>query len=441
MRSAAQTAAPPPSRVASAAGDAAESPTRQQRTSRERLYRYPDRGVLAGVGAGIAEHLGLDVQIVRFVMALLLAVGGIGVIVYVLAWALIPAAPQSRGVARSRGARGEAVLIGLVALAVLVGLRHAGLLLGDSLIWPLVLGTCGLALVWRPTVAFDSRQVEGGRFSPRTLLRRPRSVDLPRLVIGGLLVAFAAAWLLHATGVMSNLGRSAGAVAIVATLLGLLFAPWFVRLGRSLAAERAARIREQERAELAAHLHDSVLQTLALIQNRAEHPSEVATLARRQERELRRWLFERTPVPESDSVKAALERSAAEVEELHGVPVELVVVGDCALDDRLDALVQATREAMTNASKFAAVDHVAVYAEIGPERVAVFVRDRGTGFDPAVIPPDRRGVRDSIVGRIERHGGRATIRSEPGAGTEVELAIERSRATRGAVAMSPVDAP
>jgi signal transduction histidine kinase len=442
MASAGHTAGqPPPHAAPVASGGAARPSPPDQGTSRDRLFRYPDRGLLGGVGAGISEHLGVDVLIVRFVMALLLAVGGIGVLVYVLAWALIPVAPESVGVGRPRGAWREAVPIVLVVAAILVGLRHLGLLLGDSVIWPLVVGTCGLALVWRPTVAFDASRLQAGRFSPRRLLHRPRYVDAPRLLIGGLLVAFAAAWLLHAFGVMGNLGRSVGAVAIVATMLGLLVGPWFVRLGRSLASERAARIREQERAELAAHLHDSVLQTLALIQNRAEHPREVASLARRQERELRRWLFERPGVEASDSFKGLLERTAAEVEALHGVPIELVVVGDAGLDDRLDALVQATREAVTNASKFAGAERVAVYAEVGSERVVVFVRDRGAGFDPAAIPSDRRGVRDSIVGRIERHGGRASIHSEPGAGTEIELAIERSRGARGQVAMSPVQSP
>ncbi len=442
MASAQQSAVhgPPGEPPPAAPGPPPSSPA-QERAEHERLRRYPDRGLLGGVGAGVAEHLGVDVRVVRVVMALMLAAGGLGVAIYALAWALIPLAPESEGVGRPPGAWREAVLIVIVVAAALFGLRRAGLLIGDSFLWPVVLGTCGLALVWRPTVAFTGQRSARGGLSPRRFLRRPGHVDLPRLVIGVLLVAFASASLLHAAGVLGNLGKALGAVAIVATMIGLLLGPWFVRLGRSLAAERAARIREQERAELAAHLHDSVLQTLALIQKRAADPREVAGLARRQERELRRWLFERPGADRTDSVRALLERVVAEVEELHGVPVEAVVVGDAPLDARLEALVQAAREALTNAAKFAGAERVDLYAEVDSARVEVFVRDRGVGFDPDAIPPDRRGVRDSILGRMERHGGHASIRSEPGGGTEVELVVERGRGDRAQVAMSPVGSP
>jgi signal transduction histidine kinase len=401
------------------------------------LRRHPDRGLLGGVGAGLASHLGLDVRFVRFMMAAMIVAGGVGVVIYALAWALIPVAPESEGAGRPRGVWREAVLIVLVVAAALFGLRRAGLLIGDSFVWPLLLGTCGLALVWRPMLAFTG-QLGRRSLSPREFLRRPGQVDLPRLVIGVLLVAFASASLLHALGVLGNLGKALGAVAIVATMLGLLLGPWFVRLGRSLASERAARIREQERAEVAAHLHDSVLQTLALIQKRSGDPREVAGLARRQERELRRWLFERPGADANESFKVMLERAVAEVEELHSVPVEAVLVGDAPLDERLEALVQAAREALTNAAKFAGSERVDLYAEVDATRVEVFVRDRGVGFDPAAVPPDRRGVRDSILGRMERYGGHASIRSESGQGTEVELAVERSRGERGPVSMSPV---
>jgi signal transduction histidine kinase len=401
------------------------------------VRRYPDRGLLGGVGAGLAQHLGLDVRFVRFLMAAALVAGGVGVLFYLLAWVLIPVAPESEGVARRRGAWREALLIVLVVAGILFALRRAGLLIGDSLVWPLVLGTLGLALVWRPTIKLTGN-VSGRRGrSPRELLRGPEQLNR-RLVIGVLLVAFASASLLHALGVLGNLGKALGAVAIVATMLGALLAPWVVRLASSLSFERAARIREQERAEVAAHLHDSVLQTLALIQKRSGDPREVAGLARRQERELRRWLFERPGADATESFRTALERGVAEVEELHGVPVEAVLVGDAPLDARLEALVQAAREAMTNAAKFAGSERVDLYAEVEPDRVQVFVRDRGVGFDPEAVPPDRRGVRDSIVGRMKRHDGQASIRSESGQGTEVELSIERGRGERAQFAMSPV---
>jgi len=217
----------------------------------------------------------------------------------------------------------------------------------------------------------------------------------------------------------------AHAIVIVVAFM-VVAGPWFLRLARSLSFERAARIREQERADVAAHLHDSVLQTLALIQTRSSDGAAVATLARRQERALRRWLFERPDAHsgEGDTIGTALELAAGEVEELHGVPIEAVIVGDGRLDMRAEALVQATREAMTNAAKFARCERIDLYAEIEATRIVAFVRDRGVGFDADAVPSDRRGLRDSILGRMRRHGGRATVHSAPGEGTEIELLIE-----------------
>jgi signal transduction histidine kinase len=212
-------------------------------------------------------------------------------------------------------------------------------------------------------------------------------------------------------------------VAIVVAL-ALILTPLWWRLVKSLGEERSARIRTQERAELAAHLHDSVLQTLALVQRRADDPRAVAALARRQERELRAWLSGTADRSRRDSVAAALEAVAAEVEEAHGVAIDVVAVGDARLDARGTAVVAAAREALVNAAKFAADEPIAVYAEADDRRIHVFVRDRGPGFDVTAVPPDRRGVRESIVGRLERHGGRATVTSAPGSGTEVELLVE-----------------
>jgi signal transduction histidine kinase len=199
-----------------------------------------------------------------------------------------------------------------------------------------------------------------------------------------------------------------------------------VRLLRSLTEERSERIRSQERAEVAAHLHDSVLQTLALVQ-RSDDPQQVAALARRQERELRAWLAGRPAPGQAARLAPALEAAAVDVEEHHGVPVEVVVVGDRELDPATEAVVAAAREAMTNAAKFGDGSTVDVYAESSPEALRVFVRDRGPGFDPTAVPEDRRGVRESIVGRMERHGGRALITSDPATGTEVELVLEGER--------------
>ncbi len=379
--------------------------------------------MIGGVCAGIAEHFRVDVIGVRLLMAMFVAVGGIGIALYALGWALIPISTDSKHLSRRRGAWLEAIVIVVAVGAMFIALRSTGLRFGDAIVWPLVLGICGMALVWRPIVSAGGGYEE--RLSLRGGLRRLRRIDAPRLILGSLLVVFAAAGLLHTVGVQHSIGKAVGAVAIVTTILALLLGPWLVRMGRNLASERAARIREQERAEVAAHLHDSVLQTLALIQKRAGDPREVAGLARRQERELRHWLQERPTCSEQDSVAVALERAAAEVEELHKVPIEVVTVGDGPLDIRLEAMVQAAREAMTNAAKFASSERVDLYAEVAGERVEVFVRDRGVGFDPDAIPDDRRGVRDSIIGRMERHHGSAAVHSRPGEGTEVELVMER----------------
>jgi signal transduction histidine kinase len=178
---------------------------------------------------------------------------------------------------------------------------------------------------------------------------------------------------------------------------------------------------------MAAHLHDSVLQTLSLIQRSAADPRAVTTLARKQERELRSWLYASPDRPSDDGLSASLARVAAEVEEMHGVPVDVVTVGECPLDDRLAALVLAAREAVSNAAVHAGVEGVSLYAEVEPAQVTVFVRDRGIGFDLDAVGPDRRGVADSIIGRVRRNGGRATIHTALGEGTEVELVMARAR--------------
>jgi signal transduction histidine kinase/phage shock protein PspC (stress-responsive transcriptional regulator) len=400
----------------------------QTPSARPRRYRYPERGLLGGVCAGLAEHLAVDVRVVRVLTALTFVAGGVGIALYVLFWGLTPVAPGSEGARRPKGAWREAALIVLGVFGVLALMHHTGFGLDGRVLMPLVLGACGMALVWRPAVAHRDASAGAQRLSWRGYLRgRGGRIDLPRLTVGGLLVVFASAATLHYVGALHSLGEAIGAVAVVALALGLLVAPWFVRLARNLSSERAARIREQERAEVAAHLHDSVLQTLALIQRRAGDPREVAGLARRQERELRRWLFERPQGAAGESARGALERVAGEVEELHGVAVEAVLVGDRQPSPALEALVAAAREALVNAAKFAGVQHVDLYAEMDADGVEAFVRDRGCGFDPDAIPEDRRGVRDSIVGRVERHGGQATVSSTPGEGTEVRLRIGPGR--------------
>jgi signal transduction histidine kinase len=215
----------------------------------------------------------------------------------------------------------------------------------------------------------------------------------------------------------------------VAGALLLIAGPWLWRLALERDAERAARIRTEERSEVAARVHDSVLQTLALIQRHSSEPRRVAALARRQERELRGWLYEDRPLgDEHASLVTALSAAAADVEEMHGVRVELASAGDCPVDERAGAVVLAAREAMANAAKFAGVEEIDVYVEVTDDALAVFVRDRGAGFDRAAVPADRRGLAESIARRLERAGGRATVTAAPGEGTEVELHLPRSQA-------------
>jgi len=251
------------------------------------------------------------------------------------------------------------------------------------------------------------------------------ALGLAQVVVGALLVAAGAALLLTAD---DGLGarRAMVAAAAVCAGLALVAGPWWWRLSHDLAQERQDRIRLHERDEVAAHIHDSVLQTLALIQRNCADPKTVATLARQQERELRAWLYGGPAATNpDDSVAAALLRVSEEVEDLHGVNVESVQVGDCPIDDRLFALVAASREALSNAARHSGAKVVSAFLEVEPHQVTVFVRDRGCGFDPERIPADRRGIAESIQGRLSRNGGKAAIRSNPGEGTEVELVMAR----------------
>jgi signal transduction histidine kinase len=236
----------------------------------------------------------------------------------------------------------------------------------------------------------------------------------------------AALLFLWANGSLEAAGKVALAALVVTIALMLISAPFWVAMVRRVGTERVARARSDERSEVAAHLHDSVLQTLALIQKRSDDPEQVARLARRQERELREWLADDRPSRPDERLADALRATAAEIEDSHGAPIEAIVVGDTALDERTKALVDAAREALTNAAKFASKGGpVRLYAEIDDGDARVFIDDRGPGFDPDAIPHDRHGVRESIIGRMKRYGGGAEIRSEPGDGTEVELNIRR----------------
>ena len=412
--------------------------------ARPRLRRDRAGGWIAGVCSGLARRLGADPALVRLAFVVATAAGGLGVALYALAWLVVPAGDAPAGEPRrpssARASVQVAVGSGLLLLSALLTFRALGLWFSDAIVWPLVLIAAGGVLIWRqslgqpdaPEAPTRPRPVPTAPEQAAPATRDPAeaartaAVAVSRTGVGVALVIAAGFAFLQGTGALSAAKDVLLAVFAAVVVLGVIFAPWIVRLVRSLAAERSERIRSQERAEVAAHLHDSVLQTLAMVQRRADEPREVAALARRQERELRAWLAGRPAPGQAASLGAALEAAAAEVEGRHGVPVETVAVGDAPLDPATEAVVAAAREAMTNAAKFGGGSTVDVFAEVSPDRLNVFVRDRGPGFDPTQVPPDRRGVRESIVGRMRRHGGRATITSAPGSGTEVELLLERS---------------
>jgi signal transduction histidine kinase len=391
------------------------------------LRRDRSNGVVAGVCAGIAKQAGVDVVLVRIVFVALAFAGGLGIVLYLLLWAFVPvegAAGRSIALPRihGRGAIEVGVGAGLLLLSVLLTLRGLGVWVADAIVWPGVLIAAGGALLWHQAGSTAAPAADAADEESAPDDEEP-VVVASRTGIGVALVIAAGVAFLSAAGALSAARSVPLSVFVVAVVLGVIFGPWIVRLARSLTEERAERIRTQERAEISAHLHDSVLQTLALVQQRSDDPRAVEALARRQERELRAWLGRRTGPGGTDTLGAALEAAAGEVERDHGARVEVVNVGDAPLDERTTALVAAAREAMVNAAKFGGGSVVDVFAEAGEDRVEVFVRDRGPGFDPARIGADRRGVRESIIGRMERHGGRAVINSVAGEGTEVELTL------------------
>lgn len=420
------------------------------RPRRPPLRRDADRKVIAGVAAGVGRWLNVEPVIVRVAVVILTVLPGVGLPIYVAGWMLMPAADGGPAVAarlRTRpGAWQISAGVACLTLAGLLVLRGVGVWWSDAIVWPFVLAASGLAMLWRQTTGRRTRVQEPEREKPRAVemasaatveadaaaVPPPLGHGLPArlrsIYQGGFAIALvigAALLFLQANGALSGVRDLVLSFVVVALGLGLILAPFWLRLYGNFTDERNARIRSQERAEVAAHLHDSVLQTLALVQKRADDPRAVATLARRQERELRAWLSGAPEARPDERLADALRAAAAEAEEAHGVPIEVITVGDRDLDDRHRALVAAAREALANAARHSGSEEpIALYAEVEDGRTEVFVRDRGQGFDPDAVDDDRRGVRESIVGRMARHGGRAEVHSTPGSGTEVELIID-----------------
>jgi len=374
----------------------------------------PAGQVVGGVCGGIAHEIGIPRSYVRVAFVLLGLAGGWGVLLYLGLWVLFrtrgPAEPYE---ARAKGATPTQRVIGFVMLAaggVILAVQSMVSSSGPA-VWPVALLGAALAVaVGQTRAGVPSRLRE---------LARPEHSWL-RLAVGlgclfvGVVIAFSFSL---------SFWNAAGGIGIAALVLlgaGFVFAPVLGHLGTDLLTERRMRIRSEERADMAAHLHDSVLQTLTLIQKNATD-SEVVGLARRQERELRSWLFEDQSIKPNLGFRAELERQMGEVEQLYGVPVELVVVGDTHVTDDIGAVIAASGEAATNAAKHSGANRIDVFAEVTSDDIEVFIRDQGCGFDPNAIDDDRIGVRDSIHGRVERRGGTALVHSSIGAGSEVEL--------------------
>ncbi|MDT0476991.1 PspC domain-containing protein [Streptomyces griseoviridis] len=420
------------------------APLTEQRSPRK-LYRSSDGRWLGGVARGLAGHLGLPVVWVRLVFVGLFMADGLGALLYAAFWFFVPLGVGGVGEQRSlslvstetsadgrrrlvarRPDKGQivALLLMVVVAMVFVGSVNVGNG-AKAYLWPVVLVGAGVALVWRQADnARRARWVEVGR--------RKRTLSLLRAAAGVVLVTAGVSGVFVLQGSAAHLGSVLQAALAVLVGITLLAGPYLVRMTQDLSEERLMRIRAQERAEVAAHVHDSVLHTLTLIQRNAENAGEVRRLARAQERDLRTWLYkpEGTGKDEADEpadLADAVRGNAAEVEDKHGVPIEVVVVGNCPLDERIGAQMQAAREAMVNAAKYGGEGGaVQVYAEVEGKKVFVSVRDRGPGFDLDAIPADRMGVRESIIGRMERNGGTARLRAVPGGGTEVELEMERA---------------
>lgn len=378
------------------------------RTRLATLSRPRQGRLVAGVSAGVARAWRIDPSIVRLGFIALTLSGGIGVIVYGILWASLPVIDDLPPPARVD--RVDDVAAGVAIVGGLLVLRGAGVWFADQAVLVGMVAAVGAVLVW-------------GRGEGAEMLVRDRLAPL-RIAVGVALVAGGFVAFATITGDFGALGRTLLAGVVAAAGVAVLVGPRLTRAASDLTAERRARIRSEERAEIAAHLHDGVLQTLALIQQRAGANRDVASLARRQERELREWLYG-APAPDA-TLAAALARELAAVEDDQRVRAELVLVGDAPLDDSLRAVVAAVREATTNAARHGGVDRVDVYVEVEPTRVTAFVRDRGRGFDPSAVPPDRRGIADSLIGRVRRAGGTATVTSRPGQGTEVELSVPRA---------------
>jgi signal transduction histidine kinase/phage shock protein PspC (stress-responsive transcriptional regulator) len=400
------------------------------------LRRDPDNRVLGGVCGALSESFGVDVTWVRIGVVVLSLFTGVAILPYALAWLLIPMRGEDTSIfhraVNDRG--GVRLLIALIPVLIVVQIVVSSLHLGflGLIGWPTVLAVGIGVLIWR-NAGESERTFLHDDIVPlvaQDTAGHGRRVVVIRVVFGALIGLAGVALLVmdHRYTTAATLRPVGGAVLVMAAVV-VIFGPWWLSLVRDLIAERQARALAEERAQMAAHVHDSVLQTLALIQRSADDPQNVMRLARSQERELRSWLFEgRAPGTigeEATNLAEGVGLLQRQVEADHGITVQVVLVGECELDEALRALLDAAREATVNAAKWSGADQVSLYAEVEADRVTLFVRDRGQGFDPDAVPEGRQGIAQSIRARVARFGGSAVIRSAPGDGAEVQLSVPR----------------
>jgi signal transduction histidine kinase len=414
-----------------------ESPPRAVIGSPHRPFRRGvDNAILGGVCGGLAIRLGVNERTIRIIFSLLALASGVGLLLYMLLWLTLPRSNETQSIAhRLLGRRRELhrALFGLIlVVGFIIVLDRLGIPSLGIYTWPFLLSLAALIGVWRGATPVEHVHLEElVRSAP--LIRVPASPTkknlLLRVLLGTVLVLLGLRTLSRLHGVWGGTTPVLfGTIILIAGML-ILLAPWWHATLSELSGERRARVRVEERANVAAHLHDSVLQTLTLIERAAGDESAVVRLARNQERELRQWLFDPDHHVADDEVgtyASHLHAMESEIESDYGVKVELVVVGDCAADADVLALVAAGREAAINAARWSEARLVSIYAEVEPTTVSLFVRDKGKGFDVETIPHDRQGIALSIRQRMCQHGGSSTLKSTPNVGTEVQLSLPRA---------------
>ncbi len=376
--------------------------------------------MMLGVAGGFARKYGVDSYLIRIGLLLLTLTGGLGVILYLACWALSTAASDSVVVPQvePRLAETRSMAVAAAIAALLLAARNVDIWPGDALMLPAVVVAGGSALVW-----YRNRG-ESDVTDPLERVLQGRATPL-RSLAGGALAFFGVVALVARGVKFEQLPAALAAVAMALAGAAVLIGPYVGRLTTQVHDEERQRIRDVERNAMAAQLHDSVLQTLALMQRATDDPRRMLMLARRQERELRSWLYDSKSGVAVGMLSTRAEEIAAEVELDHEVPVDLVVVGDCELTTATESLLLAVREATVNAAKHAHADQVSIYVEVEPTRVTAFVRDKGVGFNAASVTASRRGIALSIRDRVEHAGGRAILESGPGRGTEWELVVPR----------------